>query len=459
MLAPRLRELLCTTRDYARREGIQAELSLHRERSSLIRLGNSAVALSTSEELTRFDVKVQDGRRVGSYHVNSDLTSAEQLRDALNRAMEFCAASPENEYEPIFGLVEEDVDDSHGFDPALEALPPEEKIEVCAKVIEAIKPKGAYDFSGSWSSGSTEFYYTTTANDREAYRRLTDGKLVLTIQEQQHKWEIYNEQSGKGKAEFSADNAIMELERLLPIYESQPGYAPPLGNTRVIFGPQAIGELLMMTLWGGFVGRMYEEKQAYTSGKPFGEQLFSPLISITDDPGHPGVYGMPFDFNGMRRRRAFPLVGGGMFRGLIYDTRTAAKYGKTPTGHDGAIDLVLSTGDAPAGLDAAFSLTGDGLYIPFLHYVNMPEPSKGLMTGASRFNALHIVDGRPVAPIFSVRITDSVVTILSNTLAISSLPVFLDVSTTYERRSPQAVSVPEYLICDNVRISDTTESF
>ena len=458
MLEQRVRELLCAVRDAARREGIQAEFHFHRERSSLIRLGNSAVALSTSEELTRLGVKVQDGRRIGSYSLTGDITSEEPLRRALQKAEEICAASPEKEYAPIFGTVEETIDDSRGFDPALEAMLPEEKIGLCAKVIETISPRGAYEFSGSWTSGSTEYYYTTTANDREAYRRLTDGRLVLAIQEQRRKWEIYNEQAGKSVSAFSADAAIVEFESLLPLYESRPGCAPPLGATRVIFGPQAIGEMTMMALWGGFSGRMYEEQQAYTSGKPFGEPLFSPQVSITDAPDHPGVYGRPFDFNG-RQRRAFPLVEHGIFRGLMYDSGTAAKYGKAPTGHDCSPDLVFATGDAPAGRDAAFALAGDALYIPYLHYVHMPDPSKGIMTGSSRFNALRIDGGRPASPLFSVRVTDSVVNMLSHVIAVASRPVFADISTSYERRTPEAISVPEYMICDNVRISDRTESF
>lgn len=458
MLEARVRDLLCALRDYARREGIQAEINFHRERSNLIRLGNSAVALSTSEALTRFGVKVQDGRRVGSFSLTGDLTSAEQLRQALRKAAEICAASPEKAYQPIFGVVEETVDDSRDFDPALEAMPPEEKIGLCKTVIETISPGRAYEFSGSWTSGSTEYYYMTTANDREAYRKLTDGRLVLAIQEQQRKWEVYSEQAGKSAAAFSADAAVAEFESLLPLYEAQPGCAPLLGRTRVVFGPQAIGEMTMMAVWGGFIGRLYEEKQAYTSGKPFGEPLFSPQVSITDAPDHPGVYGMPFDFNG-RRRRTFPLVENGIFRGLMYDSGTAAKYGKAPTGHDCSPNLVFATGNAPAGHDAAFALAGDGLYIPYLHYVSMPEPSKGTMTGSSRFNALRIEGGRPAAPLFSVRVTDSVVNMLSHVVAVASRPVFADISTSYERRSPEAISVPEYLICDNVRISDRTESF
>ena len=40
---------------------------------------------------------------------------------------------------------------------------------------------GKYDFSGSWSSGLTEMYYVSTGNDKEAYRRLTDGRFTMVL--------------------------------------------------------------------------------------------------------------------------------------------------------------------------------------------------------------------------------------------------------------------------------------
>ncbi|HEY3416145.1 MAG TPA: metallopeptidase TldD-related protein [Armatimonadota bacterium] len=459
MLETRLRDLLRSARDEAQTQGIQAEFSFHRERSSLIRLGNSSVALSTSEELTRLDVGVTDGKRTGSFTLLADLTSREQVLDAVRRAQEHCAASLEKEYEPIFGVVEETVDDVNGFDPELENLSPVAKAGLCAEVIQAIKPRGDYDFSGSWTSGSTEYYYLTTANEHEAYRRLTDGRLFLVLKEQAQKWELSVEQAGKSVGAFSAADAIAEFEQLLPIYTQQGGYRAPLGYTRVLFGQQAVAELVGLAMWGGFLGRGWEEKRAYTAGKQFGDVLFSPNVTIIDDPTHAQVYGMPFDFNG-KRRRPFPLVEAGIFKGLMYGTTSAARYGKAPTGHDlQNVDMVFRTGQAPAGLDAGKALAGDALYIPHLHYIHMPNPSRGQFTGSSRFNAQRLEGGACTAPLFSTRITDTIPNVLSHVIAISSRAVLVDVSNTYERRTPTAVSVPEYLLCDNVRISDVAESF
>jgi len=86
MLEKRIRDLLLDARANARKQKLDAEFNFHRERSSLIRLGNSSVALSTFEELSRLDVTVQQGRKSGSYSLTSDITSPDQLAETLKIA-------------------------------------------------------------------------------------------------------------------------------------------------------------------------------------------------------------------------------------------------------------------------------------------------------------------------------------------------------------------------------------
>ena len=459
MLEDRIRDLLVGARADARRQGLDAEFLFHRERSGLVRLGNSAVSLATSEELSRLDVSVQDGRKIGQFGLNADIRSAGQLSDALSRALESCREALPKDYNPLFGAVEEGVDDSTGFDPALENLSPETKIDFCAGIIRAIGSRGDYDFSGSWSTGSTEVYYISTANDREAYRRLTDGKLVLVLKSRKARWELEVERSQKKALDISPAGMIEELQRFIPLYEGNGGYRAPVGRQRVLFGPHAAAELVFLSRWGGFLGRAWEEGRAFTAGMKPGDTLFSDLVTIADDPANPDVFSMPFDFNGRRRRR-FLMVEKGVFRGLLYDSTTAARYGKKPTGHDlASLDLELATGDGKPGLEEAADFAGEALYIPHLHYVGMPDPAKGVFTGSSRFNALRVAGGRFVAPLVSTRITDTLPSVLSHVTAISRVSVSQNQSSTYDRRSPEAYSVPEWLLCDEVRISDVAESF
>ena len=459
MLEKRIRDLLLDARAHARTQKLDAEFNFHRERSSLIRLGNSSVALSTFEELSRLDVSVQQGRKSGAYSLTSDITSPDQLAEGLKIAANNCRAALEKDYDPIFGVVEEAVDDSTGFDPALEALSPVTKTELCKKVVDAVKPMGKYDFSGSWSSGSTEMYYISTANDNEAYRRLTDGRFTMVLKEQEKKWELQVERTQKRAGEFSADDVIAEFKGLLPLYEKTPGYKTHIDHERVMFGYEAIAELLGLTIWGAFIGRMWEEKRAFSSDLKPGDRLFPECITITDDPTNPNVFGMSFDFNGHRRRPRV-LCDKGILKEVLYDSATAAKYKRRPTGNDlGNDDICLSGGTAPAGVEAGRKLAGNALYIPHLHYIHMPDPTKGMFTGSSRFNARLIKDGEFTAPLLSSRVTDTIPSVFGGVTAISSRTIPWNVSSTYDRRTPAAYSIPEYIICDNVRISDVADSF
>jgi predicted Zn-dependent protease len=458
MLEVRIRQLLIDLRQHARGQGINAELYLHRERSNLVRLGNSAVALSTAEHITRLTINVLDGRREGGFNLTEDITSQDQLRTALDRAVALCRQSPDKDYDPIFGQVQEAVDDTRNYDPQLEELAPKAKAEFCARVIEKLKPRGNYDFSGSWSTGSSEIYYTTTANDKECYRRLSDGRLMLVLQSQDRKWELLSEQGGKGTQPYSADAMIAEFDALLPLYEKATPVKPATGHQRIVFGPQAIALLGQFTVWLGCNGLAWEEKRSFTTKNKIGDRIFNEHVTLIDDPDDPNVYGLLFDFSGFRRRR-FPLVEQGILRGIMYGAFAAAKHHKPMTGHTGGFDLKVGTGAGPAGLKAGLELAGDALYIPHLHYGRPVDPPRGLFTGSSRFNARRVEQGRFTAPLLSSRVTDTLTNVLSNVVAVSSQSLLFEMSNTYGARYPDAVNVPEYMICDNVRISDVADSF
>jgi predicted Zn-dependent protease len=457
MLESKLREIITSVRDSARSDGIDANFMLHREKSGLVRLGNSAVSLSTREDLTRLEISVYKGRKVGAFGLTTDIESRDQVIEALKRARDNAENALDKDYDPIFPVVEESVDDSKGFDPELENLSPGLKTEFYAKIVHTLK--GNYNFSGAWSSGSTELYIVSTANDNEAYRTFTDQAFSVVLKENDKKWELNAERTGKSAGDFSVDGVIGQLDGMLPIYEGNPGYRTPLERQRVLFGPQAVGQLLLLSLWSGFIGRSYEEKRSYTAGLNYGDALFSDMVTILDDPGHEQVFGLPFDQSGRRRKR-FPLVEKGIFKGLLYDDATAAKYGKDPTGHEvNVVDMVLETGDGPEDFGKAMELAGDAIYIPFIHYVGVPDPVKGTFTGSSRFNAMRIQGGSFVAPLFSSRITDDIPIVFSNVVSLSGRAVTVNMSSTYERREPEAYCVPEWILCDDVRISDVAESF
>jgi predicted Zn-dependent protease len=82
-----------------------------------------------------------------------------------------------------------------------------------------------------------------------------------------------------------------------------------------------------------------------------------------------------------------------------------------------------------------------------------------MFTGSSRFNAQLIKAGEFAAPLVSTRVTDTIPEVLGHVTALSSKAVPVNESATYGRRNPEAFSVPEYVLCEDVRISDVADSF
>ena len=60
---------------------------------------------------------------------------------------------------------------------------------------------------------------------------------------------------------------------------------------------------------------------------------------------------------------------------------------------------------------------------------------------------------------FSTRLTDTCPSVLGNVVALSQRSVSQNVSATYARRRPEAFGVPEWMLCDNVKVTDVADSF
>lgn len=457
MLEDNVRDILMAARDSAADRGITATLALHREQSHLMRIGNNSVSLNTSEALARLDVEATNGRRQGTHTLLGQIDSLATVQGALDLAVAKSLVAKEKDYQPLPNVVETAIDEHMQFDNSLAQLDPTVKADAYRQIIGEVGD--SYNFSGSWSSGVTEQYLVTTANRNEAWHLGTDQLFSVVLKHPERKWEISHYQTGWRASDFAVDETIAYFRSLLPLFEQTDGFQVEPGDYTVIFGPEAISGIVAMATYTGLIGRGWEEKMGWTAHNQPGEAILGSNITLVDDPANDDTYRFGFDLGG-RQRRCFPLVENGKLVQLMYDSSTAAKYGKAPTGHDGASpSVVVKTGDGPADPLAAVKGMGRVLYIPALHYMNLPNRSKGIFTGSSRFGAVLVEDGRMVSPIFSSRVTDTFQNVLGNVKVIAANAVSINESSTYGRRSPVATSVPAYMVVAGVKITDCAESF
>lgn len=455
MLNDRTREAILQVREEARCKGISALFALHREQSHLMRLGNNSISLNTSEDLTRLDVEVLDGRRDGAYTVMGEIDTAQTVSQALDIAVEKARVAMPKDYDPIEPVVEANVEESAQYDEGLERLEPAVKAQTFARIMK--EAGGNHNYSGSWSSGSTEIFVTGTASDRQAWHLGTDQQFTCVLKHPEKKWELVSNQTGWQTEQVSAAAAVADFTALLPVYQ-QEGLQVEPGDYTVIFGAHAIAELLGMAVWAGFMGRGYEEKMGWTSAYSLGDDILSTAVTLVDDPTHDQTFQSGFDGAGMVRS-PFVLVDEGKLAGLMYDLSTAGKYGRAPTAHHGVSSLVMEVGEGPTDPLEAVRDMGKVLYIPALHYMNIPNRSKGIVTASSRFSAVLVEDGRIARPIFSSRVTDTFQKIFGNVALLAPVQESVNLSNTYGRRMPEAASVPSYMVSTEVAITDCAESF
>ena len=451
-------EYIRTARDIARDKGIHASFFLHIENSNLIRIGNSSVSLNTSEHLIRLDVSVQIGRKSGHHTQMGSIESVDSVLRALDIAHDKAVDAFERHYQPYLAGPEENISFDSQYDRRVEELNTDYKVDFFKKIIESTGKE--YNYSGSWSSGSVERFLISTKNDYEAWHLGTDQQFIMVLKHPAQKWELKSDMSGWRLEDLKTEEAINYFKKLLPIYENNDGYKVEPGKYTVALGPGAISEIIFASTEIAFNGQAYEEKQSWLCNNKPGDKIAQDFITIVDDPDSDLVFGLKFDDAGKLRKR-FPLVENGVFNGIMYDDVTAARYSKEMTGHTLLYvnNAVMEAGKDDSDMLKAVKDLGKVIYIPDLHYVGIVSPTKGILTGSSRYNAVLIENGVMKAPLFSTRLTERIGFILNNIIKMSSESVSFNMSNTYDRRSPFAIEMPRYIVVKEVALTDSADSF
>jgi hypothetical protein len=194
-----------------------------------------------------------------------------------------------------------------------------------------------------------------------------------------------------------------------------------------------------------------------------GKKVFSDLFTLVDDPTRRETFPFKRDYLGISRN-PFPIFQKGVFQGFIWHQDEADEFGAKATGHTVHHNsLVLSGGEQGVGTIQEIvnqHRDTDLLYIPYLHYMNIVNPSKGIVTGSSRFGALLLrQDGSVVVP-YNVRLTQSLLDIFGDRVAwMSRETVPNNTSSSYGARNPTAIIVPKFVRVNDLEISHSNTSY
>jgi len=458
-------KILQTLRDlraYALSKNVEAEFFYHEEDSYLMRFANSSISLNTNEHLIRLDITAYDGRKRASYSLITDLQKLEEMKQGVDIAAEMVKHAMPLSYQPTVPTFAESFADESGFDSTLATISNEERL---AYFNEAVKGLETNDIklSGIFSCGVNVVAQINTHSEHTQYFKTSDAQISIVLSHSTLKWEVIAEQSAQKKADLNPSVLHGDLSFLLDRYQHDAPQQIPLGKYNIVFGPAASGDLLSMMNWIGFSGGSMKRGFSFISEEQVGTKVFSDKFNLTDDATNLDTFPFQRDLTGMKRTK-FPVFENGVFKSFTWDQDDADEFEAKPTGHTVMHkSLVLSGGDKNVStLEELVNMPreNDILYIPFLHYMNIVNPSKGLVTASSRFGALLLKkDGSVVVP-YNVRVTQSLLDIFGDKVAwMSKSQTINNTSQSYGARNPTAVIVPTFIKVDDLEISHSNSSY
>jgi predicted Zn-dependent protease len=458
----RILQTLSDLRSYAKSKGYCVTLSYHEEDSYLMRFANSAISLNTNEHLIRLDITAYDGKKRANYGLITDLGKFEEMKRGIDIAAELVLHSQPLQYEPTIPEFKETFLDETGYDPTLAKISNEDRLSYFNEAVDGLETD-QIRLSGIFSNGANIIAQINTESEHCQYFKTSDAQITVVLAHLDDKWEVIAEQSAQQAADLDSSAVHHELSFLVDKYQQVEALQLLLGQYDIVFGPSATAEMVMFMDWIGYNGGLMKRGYSFLGEDRVGEKVFSDKFTLLDDPERLETFPYKRDLMGIARKR-YPIFDSGVFNGFLWNQDDADEFGAEPTGHTVPHkSIVLNPGEEVVdSLNALVEMPRkkDILYIPFLHYMNIVNPSKGIITATSRFGALLLKQDGSVATPYNVRMTQSLMDIFGNNVAwLSEKTVPYNLSQSYGARNPTAMIVPRFLCTHDLEISHSNTSF
>jgi predicted Zn-dependent protease len=186
------------------------------------------------------------------------------------------------------------------------------------------------------------------------------------------------------------------------------------GPYTVILEEDAVADMLSTLGYLGFGALAVQEGRSFMNNR-FGEKITGEAVTIWDDGHDPRGLMLPFDFEGMPKRR-LTLIEKGVARGVVTDSFTAGREeGQVSTGHSlpapntmGPMPVNLFLAPGSATKEEMLASTERGIWVTRFHYTNPVHPVKTVLTGMTRDGTFLIEDGQITRPLKNLRFTQSI---------------------------------------------------
>jgi len=407
----------------------QTEAILLTEDSSLSRFAISAIHQHVAERNQTIVLRVVLGKRIAV--VTTNILKPSSLKKSLQKAISLAKVlQPNDEFISLPGpklLHEVDT-----FSKNIRRLTSDQKAKMIKGILTMAKGKGL-KASGAFSNGEVELAVVNSLGV-EAYQNFSDLFLHLIVE---------NEKSSGYASVVARDPDQLDMDALVQEAVRKTTGEEPIqiepGEYEVILEPYAVSELLSFLGYLGFHALAVQEGRSFFTNR-FGERMVDEEVTIYDDGLDQGGLQVPFDFEGVPKKRV-TFFERGVAKEVTYDSFTAGRDGKESTGHGliapntaGPIPVNLFMVGGESSLEEMIKSVRKGIYVTRFHYSNVVEPMKAVITGMTRDGTFLISGGEITRPIKNLRFTESILKALSQVTAISKERRICSEGTVYSRR-------------------------
>jgi predicted Zn-dependent protease len=207
----------------------------------------------------------------------------------------------------------------------------------------------------------------------------------------------------------------------------------PPGRYETLLPPTAVSDLLIYTYWSAGAKEAAEGRTVFSKpggGTRIGERLSDQPVTLSSDPGTPGLQCAPFViahasgpdssvFDNGLPLSATDWIRDGSLAALISSRHSAAIAGVPVTPAIGNLTFATSAADTPA-LDQMIASTGRGLLLTCLWYIREVDPQTMLLTGLTRDGVYLVENGEVTGAVNNFRFNESPVAMLGRLLEVGA---------------------------------------
>ena len=377
----------------------------------LTRFANSTIHQNVAETDVEIRIRVVVGTRIGVASTNN--LDSEALAKTLKQALTSARLQPEN---PDFRSLPEpqSIPQVAAYSESTADCSPAQRANGAGTICLLAREAGL-NASGALSTRVSEVGVANSLGVW-AYSATTNAEINTVI--------MSDTSSGYASA-FALDVNDLDFEAvgreaLGKCLSSQNPRTLDPGEYTVILEPYAVQDFVQMMSHTGFSAVALQEGRSFMAGK-LGQQIVDPRVFIWDDGLDASGIPLPFDYEGVPKRRVDFIVEG-VACGVVYDSYHAGKEeGVESTGHAlpapntyGPFPLNTFFGPGEGALQDMIASTERGIYVTRFHYTRPVEPAKVIITGMTRDGTFLIENGEIAHPVKNLRFTQSYLEALNN---------------------------------------------